>query len=133
MSESFFWKNKEKGILKTELFSKIAEEKAKMVHEDTHSFKENKSSQLRKFFDEVIGYKTQLISNPSEEIFEQKLPYIKMLHAKLAYSKARDLISDRCYQLFKGLIQEISDRKDFIAFADFFEAFIAFYKQYNNK
>ena len=86
---------------------------------------------------EVIKYKTDLLAHPATQeedlIFKQKLPYIKMINAKLAYAKARDLITDDFKDLFTNAINKIEDRADFFVFSDFFEAFVAFYKQYNSK
>lgn len=127
-----FWDDKEKNILKTDLLSDIAKGKAAEVYESRQR-DNNKSSQIRKFFDEVIKYKTELLANPDDLSFKQKLPYIKMINAKLAYSQARGLISENCEKLFSECINKIQDKKDFFAFADFFEAFIAFYKKHNNK
>jgi len=133
--ESFFWEDKEKKYLKINLLSTTAKQKADEIFEARKMNKKlvNTHTQIRKFFDEIITYKTQCIANPSEDFFRQKLPYIKMINAKLSYAKARNLIDNTCYKFFSDLISYINDRKDFIAFADFFEAFIAFYKEYGDK
>lgn len=155
MPQITFWEDKQKNIIQKDLLSNIASVCAKEVFESTkskdklgniktdkrggviYSDKLNKSSQIRKFFDEVIKYKTDLLAHPAAKeedlIFKQKLPYIKMINAKLAYAKARDLITDDFKDLFTNAINKIEDRADFFVFSDFFEAFVAFYKQYNSK
>lgn len=147
MPQITFWEDKQKNIIQKDLLSNIASVCAKEVFESTksknkwgsitYSDKLNKSSQIRKFFDEVIKYKTDLLAHPATQeedlIFKQKLPYIKMINAKLAYAKARDLITDDFKDLFTNAINKIEDRADFFVFSDFFEAFVAFYKQYNSK
>lgn len=128
MKETFFWKDKEKNILKAELFSTIADSYAKEISSDND--KCNKYTQIRKFYEEILPYKTDIPINADKEIFERKIPYIKMLNARLAYSAARLHISNKCCCFFQGLVNEINDPADFYAFVDFFEAFLAFYKQY---
>ena len=129
MKESFFWKDKEKNILKADLFSSIAELHAKEIA-STDGDKCNKYTQIRKFYEEILPYKTYVPVNADKEIFERKLPYIKMLNARLAYSAARGHISNNCCRFFQELIKEINAPADLYAFIDFFEAFLAFYKQY---
>lgn len=137
MTESFFWKDKTKGLLKPDLFSDIANLKAKEISDDGKNErgeeKKNNSSQIRKFYDEIISFKVQLNSNHDDVTFEKKLPYIKMLNAKFSYSFGRGHITNKCFSFFRDRINEINDYNDFIAFADFFEAFMGFYKQYRKK
>lgn len=129
MGESFFWKDKDQGLLKADLFSATANKESQRVASEDK--KCNSYTQLRKFYDEVLRYKTKISAN--EEDFEKYLPYIRMINAKLAYSKARGHITPSCCNFFQDLINQIADKEDFYAFADFFEAFMAFYRQYNQK
>ena len=137
MTESFFWKDKEKKIIKQDLFSEQANKIAKEISDDGKdergNDKKNNSSQLRKFYDEIMNFKVQLNSNHDDIIFAKKLPYIKMLNAKFSYSFGRGYISNKCFNFFRDRINEIKDYDDFTAFADFFEAFMGFYKQYRKK
>ena len=116
-----FWEDKEHRILKTEIFSKLADDEAKAASKEKIKDKKgnekqtNNYSQIRKFYDEIMIHKTYLMLKPEKDrpdIFKQRIPYIKML---------------------KGCINSIEDIDDFYAFSDFFEAFIAFYRQYNDK
>lgn len=137
MGESFFWKDKAKGILKAELFSETAENEAKRIAQSKDFKEKNKIvnapayTQLRKFYDDVLRYKTKISANEGD--FDKYLPYVRMINAKLTYANARDNITKDCLNSFKARINEILDIKDFYAFADFFEAFMAFYKQYSKK
>ena len=132
MGESFFWKDKANGILQVELFSAMAETEARRI-----ALPENKTvkapayTQLRKFYNEVLCYKTKIEANEGD--FDKYLPYVRMINAKLTYANAKGNITKDCLNFFKARINEIFDIKDFYAFADFFEAFIAFYRQYNSK
>lgn len=137
MGESFFWKDKAKGILKAELFSEMAENEAKKIAQSKDFKEKNKIvnapayTQLRKFYNEVLCYKTKIEANEGD--FDKYLPYVRMINAKLTYANAKGNITKDCLNFFKARINEIFDIKDFYAFADFFEAFIAFYRQYNSK
>lgn len=132
---SFFWENKQKKQLRCDLLSIEAENKAKKMNDEAKD-KMNKYSQIRKFYDEAISHKTFILSRPDgeqDEIFKQRLPYIKMMNAKLVYSQARGYLSSGFVKMIKECINEVKDLDDFYAFTDFFEAFLAFYRQYKDK
>jgi CRISPR-associated protein Csm2 len=136
MADSFFWEDKLKLKLKVELFSKTADEQAKKISgwDDGRQQADRgapKYTQLRNFYDEVVKYKIQLLANKDD--FDRKLPYIKMINAKFAYAYGRKNITKVCQDFWRNLINEIKDYDDFIAFTDFFESFMAFYKQYQPK
>jgi CRISPR-associated protein Csm2 len=139
MADSFFWEDKAKSKLKVELFSKTADEQAKIISgwddgKQQVGRSAPKYTQLRNFYDEVVKYKTELLANKeAKEYFAKKLPYIKMLNAKFAYAYGRKNITKVCQDFWRNLINEIKDYDDFIAFADFFESFMAFYRQYQSK
>jgi CRISPR-associated protein Csm2 len=120
-----FWKDKQSRLIDPELFASRAEELAKEVFDEKRG-NLNKSTQVRKFYDEVVRFGGLIQTDPSQ--FQSLLPYIKMLNAKAAYAAGRDLISPK----FKAFISEslalVNDKDDFDAFAGFFEAFIGYYK-----
>jgi CRISPR-associated protein Csm2 len=126
-----FWTDKSKKIPKVDLFSTQAENLAKVINQATLQGKVNTFTQIRNFYDAVLQFKSKLLV--SKEDFTKTLPYIKMLNAKFAYAKARGTISKECQDIFSKCITKIDDYDDFILFADFFESFMAFYRQYNNK
>jgi len=126
------------------LFDEIADEMAYRIskYEDG-----NKSSQLRKYYDEVLMWDKK-IKNP-EQYFEY-LPLIKMINAKVAYANGRggnkplvdknfvDLIRHCLGQLKSPDKPENEDSKKkalatFTNFKLFFEAFMGFYKVYKPK
>lgn len=119
--QTFFWKDRSKGQINPDLFSTEAELLANLVYKESTK-KLNNPTQIRKFYDEVLRFK----SNTDE--FEVLLPYIKMLNAKAAYAMGRDLISKSFKDFISTSIKEIESRGDFEVFANFFEAFIGFYK-----
>ena len=125
-----FWKDKEKKLIETDLFSATAETLAKRVFQES-SHKLNKPTQIRKFYDEVLRLNSIIKVNPEE--FDTYLPYIKMINAKAAYAMGRDLISRSFKDYISSSISQINDIDDFEVFTGLFEAFMGFYKYYAEK
>ena len=142
MTTVTLWKDKEKREVDPYLFSRTANEQAKKIHEDgleTYWDKRNKcqktrekqnsSTQLRRFFDEItrLNIKAQNDTEPWELI----LPQVHMMVAKAAYAKGRNLVTSSFVSLFGDTIRDqIKDRDDLQTFTSFFETFIGFYKSY---
>lgn len=125
-----FWKDKDQGQIDPDLFSEKANVLAKKIYEEG-SGKINKPTQIRKFYDEVLNFKNILKTNPQD--FNNLLPYIKMLNAKVSYAIARDLVSEGFKDFITDSINQIKDPNDFEVFTSFFEAFMGFYKFYDEK
>lgn len=130
-----FWENREKKIIKADLFSEQARKIAEEVFNEADS-KKNKPTQLRKFYDEVLRFESILKSLSAEkqsEEFKKMLPYLMMLNSKVAYVEARDLVSKNFRDFIKKSLEEIKTKDDFDAFSGLFEAFMGFYKYYDEK
>jgi len=125
-----FWKDKAKKQIDPDLFSSKAEVLAKEIFKEGNN-KTNKPTQIRKFYDEVLRFDSMLKTNPAE--FENILPYLKMLNAKAAYSMGRDLVSKGFKEFISMALNQIKDKDDFDAFAGLFEAFMGYYKFYDEK
>ena len=127
------WKDKDKEIIDPELFSKKAEELAKILANENRTERKNpnKASQIRKFYDEVLKLETQARTKSIKK--EQILPLVHMLIAKAAYAKGRDLVSDTFLNFIKDSVNQIKDTKDLKVFVNFFEALMGFYKQHGPK
>lgn len=122
-----FYKDKEKRILNPVLFSETAMGWAEKIHASGGKTA-NKRSQLRKFFDEVVRLNSLSKSNASE--WDNILPYVNMLIAKAAYAQGRGKVTQEFVDLIKGCIDQVQKDRDLDVFADFFEAFIGFYRKY---
>lgn len=92
--------------------------------------KANAPTQIRKFYDEVCLWadKTQAI-----ESLERNLPFIKMMNAKAAYARGRELVDDQFVAWFSSCLGQITtaDGEGLTKFRNFrtlFEAFVGFYK-----
>jgi len=127
------WKDKSKKLIEPDLFSEKAEELAKKIYKEQLESrgKANKPTQIRKFYDEVLRFDSIVKANPTE--FENILPYLKMLNAKAAYAMGRDLVSKGFKDFISYSLGQIHTKEDFDVFADLFEAFMGYYKFYDEK
>lgn len=116
-----------------ELFASIAEEAAKAcaAKRDT-----NKSTQLRRFYDELVLWTNKVYDakTPEEQDakFNDFLPYIQMLRAKVAYAKGRKLVDDNFKTLFDGVIRQIKNKETLKTARLFMEAFMGYKKCLEN-
>lgn len=90
----------------------------------------NKSTQLRKFYDELCLWHAK---SPDMESFTNNLPFIKMLNAKVAYAKGREHVDDKFLLLVSVCLEQVSsaDEQGFKALKNmklFLEAILGFYK-----
>ena len=122
--------------IKDDLFSDEAERVvkyflSKSVNKDGRDRRGNprkklSSTQIRKFYEEVLNLKAQYDNGKS---FREILPYFKMLKAKANVAYERDVINTN----FKKFIEENvdyvgDDEKRFKIFCTFFEAVVAYAK-----
>lgn len=123
-----FWSNKQTRKLDPTLFSVKAEALAKEISADCEESKkrENKRTQIRKFYDEVVRLDMEAKARPAE--WDNILPLVHMLTAKAAYAKGRKLVSDNFVNFIRSSIDQISGQEDLAVFASFFEAFMGFYR-----
>lgn len=138
MAEITFWKDRVNGILDPTLLDKQAEDWAQTVLNDAKRSKgyeaeNNKPTQLRRFYDEVLRFDSLLKGNAAESAFEKHLPYIKMLNAKVSYAKAREHVSEKFAQMIKSCVKNVETKSDFEAFKSFFEAFMGYYQYLHQK
>lgn len=110
-----------------ELFADIAEEAARRCQ----SFKEkNKSTQLRRFYDELVMWHDKinfLDNNEARKIkFDEAVPFIQMLRAKVAYARGRDLVDDNFKMLFDTVVRQITTPETLRTGKLFLEAFLGY-------
>ena len=110
--------------LDSELFNEIAHQAAKSV---AFADKDrNKSTQLRRFYDELILWETRVSQQP--EKFAEYLPFIRMLNAKVAYAEGRKLVDATFVQLMHHTLSKVTNATELTACKYFWEAFMGFYK-----
>ena len=120
------WKDREKKVLDPLLFSTFADEKAREI--GTEGRNQNKGTQLRRFFDELVRLNSH--AQQREDDWNIVLPQLHMIIAKAAYAKGRRLVSDSFVELIKDGVHQVHDRDDLKILTNFFEAFMGFYKIY---
>jgi CRISPR-associated protein Csm2 len=106
-----------------DFFSTCASDFATIIH-DEGGQRKNKSSQIRRFFEELILWDERC--EESDELCQERLPFIRLMCAKSAYSKGRDLISPSFHEVFTHLVQKIDDYKTLKNARLFMEATIGF-------
>ena len=126
MGNFTFYKDTQRRLLRHDLFSTEAEHLASTLA--NASKEQNKRSQIRKFYDEVLRLNTLAKVNDKE--WDNILPYIHMLIAKAAYAEGRKLVSSDFVEFMKGCIKQIETQRDLEIFADFFESLMGFYRQH---
>jgi len=127
-----FWYDKDKKIIRKDLFSEQADNIAKEIFNEKNN-KRNNPAQIRKFYDEVLRIDSILKTLPvekREEEFAKLLPYLMMLNSKAHYAEARELVSKTFREFMRVCLSQIKTYNDFEAFAALFEAFMGFYKYY---
>ncbi len=126
-----FWKDEKEKTIDPELFSAKAEDLAKLLAKDCENSRrmENKRTQIRKFYDEVV--RLQIETKDDKENLRWKnyiLPQLHMLIAKAAYAKGRKLVSDSFVSFIRYSVAQIKEKDDLAVFSNFFEAFMGFYR-----
>lgn len=123
-------KAKEARELDPTLFFQQAEQWAKDI--DTEGYdnrgnpKWNKSTQLRRFYDELVRLNSQAQAKKDE--WGMIKPRVHMIVAKAAYAKGRELVTDKFVALIRDGISQVDSREDLQVFTNFFESFMGFYK-----
>ncbi|WGE91135.1 type III-A CRISPR-associated protein Csm2 [Actinobacillus genomosp. 1] len=92
-----------------EIFSDIAQAAAQKIKSNANA---NKTTQLRKFYDELAMWneRVQFLkkANEREAKFKELLPFIKMLKAKVAYANGRKHVDNNFLNIFNDCIDEIN-------------------------
>jgi len=111
------------------LFDSTAQAIAKAIAEEGGGRK-NKSTQLRKFYDELMMWHDKVFEHgvDRETRYKELAPFIKMLCAKVTYAKGREHVSPGFETLFTHVIRAIYDPDTLKQAKLFIEAFMGFYK-----
>lgn len=93
------------------LFADIAQEAARTIAA-AGAGRNNKSSQLRKFYDELVMWHDKLAFEKTADAraakYRELAPFIKMMNAKVAYARGRGHVDQNFEQLFSHLIRQIA-------------------------
>lgn len=111
--------------LDPELFNTLAKNAAQDIA--SGGDRVNKSTQLRKFYDELVLWDNKVQLHP--EKFDEYLPFIRMLNAKVAYAEGRKLVDHHFVSLLNNGLKQVICPETLHTFKLFMEAFMGFYKQ----
>jgi CRISPR-associated protein Csm2 len=113
--------------LKSGIFSDIAEKAAGKVNDP--SGKRNKRAQLRRFYDELVMWNDSVQqAEKRDEKYNELVPFIKMLKAKVVYAKGREHVDETFKMFFSHCIDQITSAKTLKHCKLFMEAFMGYYK-----
>lgn len=110
--------------LDPELFNSTALKAAKEVAGNQRA---NKPSQLRKFYEELLTWETRVAQQPDK--FDEYLPMIRMINAKVAYAEGRNLVDPVFVDLMRHTLSEVKNPASLTICKLFWEAFMGFYKK----
>lgn len=116
----------EKGKVPPELFEETARHAAEVVAQGKREV--NQASQIRRFYDELSMWEERVRQDARK--FEDYLPFIKMLKAKVAYAEGRRHVDGAFVDMLEQMIDSIQKPEDLYLAKTFFEAFLGFYKFY---
>ena len=110
-----------------EIFSDIAQRAAKHIKTNKNV---NKTTQLRKFYDELAMWndRVQLVRENKQGKFQELIPFIKMLKAKVAYAEGRKNVDKNFSDIFNRCIDQISNVETLRDAKLFMEAVMGFCK-----
>jgi CRISPR-associated protein Csm2 len=110
------------------LFDTVADNTAKVIANPGNR-NHNKSTQLRGFYDEILMWE-QKTRGFNQAQFDEVLPLIRMINAKVAYAKGRDLVDDNFFDLIRHCLQQVKNPTTMHHCKLFMEAFMGFFKVY---
>lgn len=114
--------------LPANLLYEVAEYCAKTLGDERRD--RNKPTQLRGFYDEVVMWEERVRREPAR--YDEYLPLIRMLVAKVAYARGRDHVTKNFEEMIRACVGQLKEGKPEALrhFKLFFEAFMGFYKVY---
>lgn len=110
-----------------DIFSETAKNAAQKIKSNPNA---NKSTQLRKFYDELAMWneRVQLAREDKEAKFKELVPFIKMLKAKVAYAQGRKHIDSNFSEVFNQCIDQANNAETLRDAKLFMEAVMGFCK-----
>ncbi|MDO8940714.1 MAG: type III-A CRISPR-associated protein Csm2 [Methylicorpusculum sp.] len=110
--------------IKADLLDNVAQNAATTIADNRNS---NKPTQLRRFYDEIVLWDSKVNQQP--EKFEEYLPFIRMINAKVAYALGRKLVDPNFVKLINDGLRQVDSVDTMRHFKLFMEAFMGFYKE----
>ncbi len=121
------YEGNDKSKIKLDLFDTQAEKHAKGIIGE----RKNKINQIRIFYNQFIVLNEKI--NNSEENFRRQLPYIKMIKARVKYSKGRKNIGDYFENFLLKCVDKVNTLEDFKIICSFFETVVGYATYYDKE
>jgi len=113
------------------LFADVAQRAAQNIAQEGRGRK-NKSTQLRKFYDELVMWHDKVFFEQGDTArgakYKELAPFIKMMCAKVTYARGRDHVGENFDKLFSHVVKSIDSPETLRDAKLFMEAFLGFYK-----
>lgn len=112
-----------------DIFSKIAEKAAEQIKTNSS---QNKTTQLRKFYDELAMWNDRVQAKREQKDIEYQnlAAFIKMLKAKVAYAEGRKYVDENFSKIFNQCIDQIHSAETLREAKLFMEAVMGYCKLY---
>lgn len=104
---------------------------AKAVDKRGRDSGKNKSTQIRRFYDELVGWEERV--GDSMERFKEYEALIKMLNAKASYALGRGLVTREFVDWLRDCVRQVEDPGSLKRFRLHFEAMLGFLKELRPK
>jgi CRISPR-associated protein Csm2 len=125
-----FWENREKRIPNPGIFWHEAE---KLSEKLANQGQANKRTQIRKFYDEVLRLDQDAKRLPADQ-WPHILARLNLLVPKAVYAWGRNnLVSEDFVNFIKASVEQVQRQEDLAVFANFFEAFMGFYRKHKKE
>lgn len=109
-----------------EIFSTIAEITAQKIKSNPNA---NKTTQLRKFYDELAMWNDRVqVAKNRDEKYQELVPFIKMMKAKVAYAEGRKHIDTNFSNAFNQCIDQVNSAETLRDAKLFMEAVMGYCK-----
>ena len=99
---------------------------AKALDERGRDSGKNKSTQIRRFYDELVGWQDRIGNDEAK--FRQYEAFVKMLNAKAAYAEGRKLVTKEFVDWFRDCVRQVENPRTLNHFRLHFEAMLGFLK-----
>ena len=111
-------------IVPANLFDSVAKDVAEELNKAKDKF--NKPTQIRRFYDELVAWQQRINGNEAE--FKKYEAFIRMMNAKVAYARGRELVDANFEHWFSAANKAATSAKALDHFRLHFEAVLGFLK-----
>lgn len=108
------------------LSADLFDAKAKAFAQALRQGGRNSTTQIRKFYNEMLRYEMELRGQDNPTAFERRLPFLRMLNARAAYAKERGHVDQEFVAFLKTMLNQVRDYPTLSHACTLFEAVLGF-------